>query len=339
MLGSLARPGLLLLLWGLPLLVLLRYWADRQRDRARQGLLGEVMGLRLGPPVDRGLRWLRTGLLTAAAGLLIWALAQPQGGVFYESVEGKGVDVFVLLDVSRSMLAEDVRPSRLERARSDIRDFLAHARGDRVGLITFAGKAVVKCPLTLDYDFFDLMLTDADTSSAPRGGTLIGDAVRKALASFTSEEGRERLLLLVTDGDDQESFPLEAARLAAEQGVSLFAVGLGDAGEGTAIPAADRTGYMTYQGEIVRSRLGDETLRQMALATGGAYLAAGTKAHDVGAFYDEYVAPIVGKATEGGKRKRQKERYQWYAAVALVLLLAETWLEPYRGGRAREAAA
>ena len=173
------------------------------------------------------------------------ALAEPQFGTQYEDVVPRGSDLYVLIDVSRSMLAEDVPPSRLGRAKADVAALVNRLEGERIGLIAFAGQAVVKCPLTVDYDAFRRSLDELDPGSAPRGGTAIGDAIRKALEVFHARADRDQAILLITDGDDQQSYPLEAAAIAAERHVTIFTVGLGDADHGAAHPAR-------RPGEVVR---------------------------------------------------------------------------------------
>jgi Ca-activated chloride channel family protein len=317
------EPLALLGLWGLPLLVGLRWWAGHAGERGRRAFLGAVMEARLAPVTSRWRRHLKTTLVTVAVAAMILALARPRWGVYYEDVEARGVDLYVLVDTSRSMLAEDVQPSRLERARQDIRDFVDRVRGDRVGLIAFAGAAVIKCPLTLDYGFFDLALADLDVTSAPLGGTMIGDAIRVAIRAFGKEtSSRERLILLLTDGEDQDSYPREAALRAAEQGIRIIAVGLGDPGQGSLVPAGDGT-YLTHDGEHVRSRLDLTTLEEVAQVSGGIFVPAGTRHHDLGAIYEDHVADLVGEEATGQKRRRRHERFQWFTALALIALVAD----------------
>jgi len=331
-----SNPRAFLLAWLALAALALVVLADRWRDRGLRELVGSRMATRLAPRPGRGRRWLKRGLLAVALLATIAALARPRWGVFYVDVEARGIDVFVLVDTSRSMLAEDVRPSRLERAKTDVRDFLARVRGDRVGLIAFAGAAVVKCPLTLDHTFFELALADLDENSAPRGGTMIGDSLRVALRAFSSERGeRTRLVLLLTDGDDQDSYPVDAAAAAAEQGVRIIAVGLGDAQSGALLPAADG-GYMTEGGEHVRSRLDLRTLEDMTRLTGGVLVPAGTRDHDLGKVYDEHVAGLLGEEVTGKKRSRLHERYQWFAALALVALLADALIASVGSARTSE---
>jgi Ca-activated chloride channel family protein len=265
-------PKYLRLLWILLPIVVLLWYAYSKRRRAAERFADQPMLVRLQPvhEVWRGLT--RTLLLLLGVGLLVVAVARPRWGVYFEEIQSRGIDMFVLLDVSRSMSARDVRPSRLERAKSDIRDLLARVKGDRVGLIVFAGASVVKVPLTTDQGFFEMVLDDIDFASAPRGGSLIGDAIRKALASLPEEHDRDQVLVLITDGEDHDSFPDEAARVAAERGIKIFTLGLGDVSEGNRIPLRDEKGslhFLQHDGQEVWSRLDERLLKSVALVTGG----------------------------------------------------------------------
>jgi Ca-activated chloride channel family protein len=240
--------------------------------------------------------------------------------------------MFVLLDVSRSMSAQDVRPSRLERAKSDIRDLLARVKGDRVGLIVFAGASVVKVPLTTDQGFFALVLDDIDFASAPRGGSLIGDAIRKALASMPEEHDRDQVLVLITDGEDHDSFPDEAAKLAAERGIKIFTLGLGDVTEGNRIPLRDEDGslhFLQHDGQEVWSRLDEGLLKSVALRTGGAYIPGRTSAYDLGQIYEDHLASLAHGSAITERRLRYREQFQWFLAFGLGCLLLEMLISRY----------
>ncbi|MCZ7647726.1 MAG: VWA domain-containing protein [Planctomycetota bacterium] len=247
-----------------------------------------------------------------------------------EEVRRRGSDLVVLLDVSRSMLATDVPPSRLERAKSDVKLLLQRLKGERVGLIAFAGRAVAQCPLTTDHGFFRLALDDLDPRSAPRGGTAIGDAVRKALEMLPADAQRDQALLLITDGEDQDSFPLQAADLAAERKVAIFTVGLGDAEQGARVPGAEGKGFLSFEGKQVWSKMDPTLLQQLAMRTGGACVLAGTQAYDLGKIYDEHLAALRGEEVLGQVRRRRHERFQWFLAAALACFLAELLIKPYR---------
>ena len=261
------------------------------------------------------------------------AVARPKFGVYFEQVTTRGVDLFVVLDVSRSMLAQDVRPNRLERAKSDILDLLSRLEGDRVGLIVFAGAPVVQVPLTMDHGFFRIALNDVDTDSAPRGGTLIGDALRKAMESMETRPDRDQAIVLITDGEDQDSFPREAAEQAAERNIHIITVGLGDTGEGARIPQRSESGGLSYvqqDGQEVWSKMDETLLRDLATTTSGAYVPARTFSYDLGQIYDDQLAQLAQGELSSEKRQRFREQFQWFGGLALMLLLTEMLVPAYR---------
>src|SRR5262245_49397349 len=191
--------------------LLLSLDSRRRRRRAAEAFVAQAMWSRILPPDSPSRFWSKLLLREVAliAGLV--ALAGPRFGAQYEEVIPRGSDLYMLIDVSRSMLAQDVPPSRLGRAKADVAALVNRLDGERIGLIAFAGQAVVKCPLTVDYDAFRRSLDELDPSSAPRGGTAIGDAIRKALEVFQARTERDQAILLSTDGGDQEWSPIEAA--------------------------------------------------------------------------------------------------------------------------------
>ncbi|MDA1048877.1 MAG: VWA domain-containing protein [Planctomycetota bacterium] len=322
----LESPQLLLLLWLLPVVGGLLVYAQRRRATAAHRFAGDVMLPRLMPAIARGRIWTKGVVLLVGLGLLTFAAARPRWGVYFEDVQARGVDMFVLLDVSRSMLAEDVAPNRLERAKSDIRDLLQYLQGDRVGLIAFAGAAVVQSPLTTDQGFFQLVLDETDPDSAPRGGSLIGDAIRKALESMEPRHDRDQVIVLITDGEDHDSYPAEAAQAAAQRGVKVICVGLGDTEEGMRIPIRDETGsltYMKHDGQEVWSKMDEALLREIALTTEGAYIPAKTRAYDLGQVYSQHLAGLTRGEISADKRKRYRERFQWFVVLGLAALLVE----------------
>lgn len=328
----LESPQLLLLLWLLPIIGGLLIYAHRRRTAAANRFAGDVMLHRLMPATGNERFWMKSVLLFLAFGLLMFAAARPRWGVYFEDVQTRGVDMFVLLDVSRSMLAEDVAPNRLERAKSDIRDLLQYLQGDRVGLIAFAGAAVVQTPLTTDQGFFQLVLDDTDSDSAPRGGSLIGDAIRKALEAMEPRHDRDQVIVLITDGEDHDSFPAEAAKAAAERDVKVICVGLGDTEEGRRIPIRDEAGnlsYMKYDGQEVWSKMDESLLKEIAATTNGAYIPAKTRTYDLGQVYSQHLAGLTRGEINAEKRKRYRERFQWFVVIGLAALLLEMAVPRY----------
>jgi len=318
------RPVYLLLLWLVPLLALLLWYAYKKKRQTALMFCDPTMAARLMPLLDAG-RFLRKALLLCFAFVFgIVAAAGPQFGTYYEEISRTGVDVFVLLDVSRSMQAEDVAPNRLDRAKTDIQDLLNRVVGDRVGLIAFAGKPITKVPLTTDHGFFRQILRSIDTNSAPRGGTAIGDAIRLALRAMPPDAERERAIVLITDGEDMDSMPLEAAKEAAERHVRILTVGLGNPNEGGRIPIRDESGNLTYlkhDGQEVWSKPDEATLREVARITEGAYIAAGTKTFDLGQIYADSIGKMQGSLYQTERRQKLRHQYQIFLSVAVVCLL------------------
>ncbi len=304
--------------------------SHRKRRRAAEAFVAQAMWSRILPANSPARFWVKLLVreLALVSGLV--ALAGPRFGRQYEEVIPRGGDLYVLIDVSRSMLAEDVPPSRLGRAKADVAALLNRLDGERVGLIAFAGQAVVKCPLTVDYDSFRRSLDELDPMSAPRGGTAIGDAIRKALEVFQPQAQRDQAILLITDGDDQESYPLEAAAVAAERHVTIFTVGLGDADHGARIPQGrEAKTFVEYRGQQVWSKLHGSLLEEIALKTSGVYVPAGTRAYDLGELYANYLHGRRGSDEKAQTRTRRADRFQIFLALSLLALLADSFTRPY----------
>jgi Ca-activated chloride channel family protein len=261
------------------------------------------------------------------------ALARPRWGFEWREVKRNGVDVFVLLDVSKSMLTEDVRPNRLTQAKYAVQDLLEKLRGDRIGLIAFAGTAFVQCPLTIDYEAFRLTLQDADPRIIPRGGTAIGPAIRTALKAFDVGEGRDHAIVLITDGEQTEGDALAAADEAAKAGVKIYAIGVGTT-EGELIPVREEGKPTEFvkdrDGEVVKSRLDEETLKQLALKTGGIYVRSAAGDFGIDTIYDRGIAQLQRKEFGARIQKQYFERFQWPLGLAFVLLVVESFVSERR---------
>ena len=323
-------PEWLHALWALPVLAALYAYGFHRKSVALRTFIREP-GLRpvLNVSVSRPRQITKAALVLLALVLLAVALARPRWNPQPAQLQRLGRDVVFVLDVSRSMLAEDLAPSRLERAKLAIADVLDTLNGDRVGLVAFAGTTVVKSPLTLDYSFMRLALRDLAPESVSRGGTLIGDAIRVALNEvFDDSERGFKDIILITDGEDHESFPVQAAEQAGAAGVRIIAIGLGDEGEGRRIPVMDEAGrrtFLTYKGEEVRSKLDGETLRQIALASDdGKYLNVATGNINLDQVYEQFVKEAERRELESQSVIRYDERYQIFLLLALALLVGET---------------
>jgi Ca-activated chloride channel family protein len=300
-------------------------FALRRRDLRR--FASETLLARLLPSTSFGRKYTGAALVLLALVALVAALIDPRWGVTYRQVQQRGIDLVVILDVSRSMLAEDARPNRLQRAKQYIGDLVDQLGGDRVALVTAAGNAELKCPLTVDRGAFRLALATATPEAAPRGGSLLGDALRMASDVFTDDVPDHKAVIVFTDGEDHGSYPLEAAqRLHENLSIPVFTVGIGDSDEGARIPILvdGQRVYLTYDGQEVWSKMSASALREIALTTGGAYVPLGTGSADMGRIYAERIAPLARREFDAATLKRHNPQYQWFAGLALLLLVAES---------------
>lgn len=332
------HPQLLwLLLILLPALALFFWW----RERARQRLLMQFVEARLLPALLVGAsparRKIRMALVTAAAALLLVALARPQYGFDLQEVEQRGLDVVVAIDTSKSMLATDIAPNRLERARLAALELMQTAGPDRLGLVAFAGDAFLECPLTFDNMAFQQCVQALNVNSIPEGGTDLASAINTALAAF-KESDHHKVLVLLTDGEDNvnEADALEAAKNAAKTGLKIFTIGIGTAA-GDLIRVTDANGNSDYvrdeQGNVVKSHLNEALLQRIAGATGGFYLPLrGADTMDV--LYERGLAPLPKSESQERMIRRYHEQYQWPLAAAMVLLLVEMFLPERKNSKA-----
>ena len=283
-------------------------------------------------------RAVKNTLLFLALLLVGIALARPQWGETEERVDRKGDDVVFLIDCSKSMLATDVTPSRIERAKMAVLDFLRRHAGGRVGLVAFAGDAFLQCPLTLDYDAFEESIRDLDTDSVLVPGTDIASALLSGSRAFDKSE-RRKILVLVTDGEDLERAGIAAAKDLAKERVVVFAVGVGTPG-GSVIQVQGRNGEMEIlrdeKGQPVTSRLDEATLRSIAEATGGTYRRLETIAGGLADVASALKDPLSKPAAIFRKRLGI-DRYRWPLAVAIFLLVAESLLRTRRRTRTQSA--
>jgi Ca-activated chloride channel family protein len=318
-------------LWWLtvvPAMIVFLVWAYRARRRALVKFA--LLPVSFVNVVVR--RW-KAALLVVAILFGALALAQPRWGFEWREVKRTGVDVFVLLDVSKSMLTEDVRPNRLTQAKYAVEDLLNKFEGDRAGLVAFAGTAFVQCPLTVDYDAFRLTLRDANPSVIPRGGTAIGPAIRTAVKGFEAGEGRDRAIVLITDGEQTEGDALAAADEAAKAAVHIYTIGVGTA-EGELIPVREDGKAMDFlkdsEGKVVKSRLDEETLKQIALKTQGIYVRSAAGDFGMDTIYEKGIGQLQRKEAEAKLQKRYFERFQWPLGIAFALLAVETFVSDRR---------
>jgi len=333
------------LLWLLPLAALALIFQSRKKKKALALFADAQLLDRLAAGESRGRKFIKALLLLAALGLLLLALAGPRWGSHYEEVSQKGVDIMILVDVSPSMLVEDIAPNRLERARREILDFLKVVQGDRVGLVAFAGAAFVQCPLTLDYAALEMFLNAIQPDLIPVPGTDLGAAVEMGLSAFDQETNTDKVILLITDGEDNEKRGLEAARRVAAQGTKIFVFGIGDAAGGPIPETGGQGGFKKdSQGKLILSKLDEEGLRQIASVTGGSYVrsVAGDLDLDI-LYFDGIKSHTRAQELKSGKIKVYEERFAFFVLAGFMVLLIEGFIDakirPKAGGGSKAGAA
>ena len=335
----LASPQWMHALWLVPLTALLVVFAYEARRRLLRRFADEnLLGL-LTAPTRPLFAVIRGGLLVIGVAGLVMALMRPQWHEREIPVTRHGREIVFVVDVSRSMLARDLAPNRLERAKLWIRDLAASLEGDSVGLVAFAGVPVVKSPLTRDIDFFDMALEELGPATAPRGGTMIGDAIRKAVGQVFErrsddepDRGQFRDIILITDGEDQGSLPVEAAKAAADAGIRIIAIGIGSETGGAPVPAGDdQADYLKYQGQTVKSKLDAKTLAEIAQATpGGVFLNVGTGDLNLDDIYHDLIASAGKTELDTEPILLYDEAFWIFLACAVGTLMLEPVLDERR---------
>lgn len=319
-------PELLPLLWIVPALVVLAGLGLAARRRRRRAWADAELWGRLAPAASGFRRGLRTALVLAAAGFALLAAARPQVGARLVQVERQGVNVLVALDVSLSMEASDVLPSRLQRSKAEIRELFDRLQGNRVGILLFAGRPFLLTPLTVDVAAANLFLDAVDVDVLPDPGTNLEEALAGALRALedAGPETAGSLVVLFTDGEGHEGDPQAAARRLADAGIPVLTVGVGTP-NGEPIPVFDEQGRLAgykkdRSGDVVLSRLDEDTLREIASITGGTYFPATLEGREV----DE-IADLVDRMERGelggSIRRRVDERFQVPATLAAIFLV------------------
>jgi len=283
------------------------------------------MQQKLAPAASRRQRQLQAALLWSGITLCLVALARPQWGQREETIYQRGRDIIIALDVSRSMLATDVHPNRLQRAKTDVQDLIQELRGDRAGLLAFRRKATLVCPLTTDYAYLRQALDAISPDSAPRGETDIGDAIRKALDSFDTADSSHKAIVLISDGEDLSGRAKEAAEAAAKRKITIFTVGLGDR-RGSRIPDDSAPGrYVEHGGSAVITKLNNDVLFEIAKTTGGVYLpveTAGMTQHTLGTIYRDHLRNIQAREMAESRHRQRVDRFPFFLFPGVLLLIA-----------------
>jgi Ca-activated chloride channel family protein len=321
---KLGAPEIATLLWIVPVMTLFYHLADKAWAAAVNKFVNGPPAAEITRTVPKYRRRMKKMINLGALFFMILALMRPQWGFTWEEVKRQGIDIMIALDTSNSMLAEDVKPNRLERSLLAIKDLVHKLKGDRVGLIAFSGTAFLQCPLTIDYNGFLLALNDISVETIPVGGTSLANAIYTAIDSYEGGGKKHRVIIVITDGEDLEGGAEEAALKAKSKGVTIFCVGIGTK-EGELIPVRTPQGKMEFlkdeKGNVVRTRIDEETLQRIAVETGGIYVRATGAEFGLDVIYDQKLSKLEKEELKSRMEKKYKERFQLPLLAAVILLL------------------
>lgn len=314
---------------GLMIILLIRFYAGK---RNQVKVLGDDRLIKkLSSTVSPFLGKIRILILSLAMVLMVFAMAGPQWGYKIEETKTRGVDIMVLLDVSRSMLAEDIKPTRLDWAKTEIRRLISLLKGDRVGLVIFSGSSILQCPLTADYAVFGLFLQDVNADMVSHGGTDLGKAINTATKSFEGSESKYHVIFLITDGEDHGKHTETAVKALKNSGISLYMMGVGTLGGGL-IPVIKDDGTKGFlkdrEGNFVNTKLEKDTFAKIAAITGsGAYVKAVPGDEDLKEIYRNGIAKLEEREIKSSTVKKYENRYQIVLFAALILFILESLIE------------
>ena len=320
----------------LPLLLLIPFFPAgyavlrRLRRRRIRRLGDETLVGQLMPSWSGAKGWVRVILFSLAFFFFVIGLARPQIGAKLSERKTRGAEVMIVLDVSNSMLAEDYSPNRLERAKLAIGRIVDKLREDRIGLIVFAGTSFVQLPITTDYVSAKMFMNNISTESVPVQGTAIGEAILTAVRGFSAESEKSRAIIVITDGENHEDDPVEAAKTAGEMGIKVYTIGVGSA-EGQPIPTEGGL-LRDRDGEIVVTRLDEQTLRDVAAAGGGAYVHAGNEEFGLNPILDD-IRRMEAEEFRSVVFEEYDEQYMYFFGIALALFVVEMLIGSRRSKR------
>jgi Ca-activated chloride channel homolog len=324
-----ANPEYLYALYGIPVIVILYWFYRKNRTKLLEKFSERKLHNILFPSFSGLKNTVKFSIIIISLIFLIVAAANPQIGTKMEEVKQTGIDVFILLDVSLSMQAEDIKPNRLEKAKFQIASLINRLRGDRIGLVIFSGEAYVQFPLTTDYSAANLFLSAVDFNSVPQPGTAIASAISLALKSFSKDTPTEKVIIIITDGEDHEGDINSVVKEANDSGVKIFTIGLGST-SGAPIPVYNARGIQTgfkkdKEGNTVLTKLDEETLKQIAASGTGDYFRGSNYEDHLDKIYEDLSE--LDKAEFGVKKVTDYEdRFYYFLAPAIFLLLFEFFL-------------
>ncbi len=331
-----ARTGMLFFVWAVPLALLVYIYGMRSRRRIISNYCSRDSWSIVMPHFSSGKRRVKYGLVIISLLLVAVSAAGPQYGYKWQKIERKGVDLFIAIDCSKSMLADDIKPTRLERARREVTDLLSMLEGDRVGLVAFAGTAFIQCPLTLDYQAFHLFMSAIGPDYIPVGGTDINTSILAGLKGFDQNDNTDKAIILITDGEDNTSDIKDALDEARKNNVKIFCIGVGT---GESIPVPDGQGgfVKNSQGSIVMTRMDEKTLRFIAEQTGGRFVRSEAGDMDLEQIYRQDIRKEMERKTlTSSRQKLFEDRFQWFLCPAFLFMVLSMGLSSTGENRVKQ---
>ncbi|MFT5122847.1 MAG: Ca-activated chloride channel family protein [Kiritimatiellia bacterium] len=328
-----ANPDLLHLLWLLIPLALYLFWRTRRRAALLKRIGDPAMLRTIMPLYQPKAEGRRNVIWLLATGLILFALSRPQWGYHLEELKSRGLDIMVALDTSNSMLATDIQPkaniSRLQLAKYGLADLSKQLHGDRIGIVAFAGRAFKQCPLTTDYNIFRMSLDDIYAGIIPHPGTAIADALRTAHESFDTAKGYDRVIILISDGEDHDASPEKVIDELKSKNIKVFCLGVGTL-DGELIPITDDNGNTQFlkgsNGQVVKTSLNESYLERVAVATGGRYVRSLPGDFGIDRIYEQGILNLKRDEQSSRVIKSYNERFVYFLAGAFILLVFESMM-------------
>ncbi|MFC1745580.1 VWA domain-containing protein [Candidatus Riflebacteria bacterium] len=317
--GNLYNPGGLVFLLLIPIFSYLFYFSDKNNVKKLKLFFGETLFEQQVPRYNMVQKDLKRFFLFFGLFFVVLALCEPKWGFHWEEVHRKGSDIIIALDISESMLAEDLSPNRLERSKRKISDLLEILEGDRIGMVVFAGQAFALCPLTLDYGAVAMFLDDIDTDFLPVKGTNISEALEVCMESFRDFSRESKAIILITDGEQHEGKVLDSAEKASKKGIKIFSIGIGNPKKGgVPIPLKGGGVKKTADGNIVLTKINESLLAKIVHKTGGAYKLTESGDIDLIKIYEEIKKRVGQKKLKSQRKKVYEYRFQWFLFIAIL---------------------
>ncbi|MFA6335025.1 MAG: VWA domain-containing protein [Bacteroidales bacterium] len=324
-----AQTEYLLIILVIPFLFLFYAFSRRGRRKRLEKFGEKTIVESLMPRVSKNRGWIKLSIFSLAIFFFAIGLARPQLGAKIKEVDSKGVEIMIALDGSNSMLAEDYSPNRLERAKLALSRLVDKLKNDRIGLIVFAGQAYVQLPITTDYVSAKIFLNNINTQSVPVQGTALGEAINTGIKSFSQESKNSRAIILITDGENHEDDPVAAAKTANEMGVMVYTLGIGSEA-GKPIPLPDGELLKDRDGNIVVTKLDEQTLVKVAEAGGGVYVRAGNSDFGLDAIVDK-IHNMDKQSYKSVVFEDFNEQYMYFFGIALFFLVLEFFIVNRKG--------